>query len=162
MEVVFPLHAAWVWNNYFLSSLSLSLSFSLFLLLFCVVLWHSSGFGTVHHSVCTPPLATTPSSPPPSLPRSSSSSLSVVYQDGFYGAADLYVSKLTSHPTTQPLCPLPSRLSPALFFFFPSGGDSACCVRSCATQSCLHKGEWAHSEETQRTTWSIQTQDPPW
>uniref|UniRef100_A0AAV2KKX4 RNA binding protein fox-1 homolog 2 n=1 Tax=Knipowitschia caucasica TaxID=637954 RepID=A0AAV2KKX4_KNICA len=43
----------------------------------------------------------------------------VVYQDGFYGAADLYVSKLTSHPhRTLPLT--------AFLFCFSSAGDSAC------------------------------------
>ncbi|XP_054891477.1 RNA binding protein fox-1 homolog 2 isoform X4 [Poeciliopsis prolifica] len=58
----------------------------------------------------------------------------VVYQDGFYGAADLYVSKLTSE-TTRHLCPcLHGLLSALLFSFrfvffpfpFPSRGDSAC------------------------------------
>uniref|UniRef100_A0A3P9PQA7 RNA binding protein fox-1 homolog 2 n=1 Tax=Poecilia reticulata TaxID=8081 RepID=A0A3P9PQA7_POERE len=53
----------------------------------------------------------------------------VVYQDGFYGAADLYVSKLTSEMTHH-LCPcLHSLLSALLFLFFfpfPSWGDSAC------------------------------------
>uniref|UniRef100_A0AAQ4RHU1 RNA binding protein fox-1 homolog 2 n=1 Tax=Gasterosteus aculeatus aculeatus TaxID=481459 RepID=A0AAQ4RHU1_GASAC len=49
----------------------------------------------------------------------------VVYQDGFYGAADLYVSKLASHQT-HPLCiALPSRPPAALLFFPPGGVDSA-------------------------------------
>uniref|UniRef100_A0A4W6DP20 Fox-1 C-terminal domain-containing protein n=1 Tax=Lates calcarifer TaxID=8187 RepID=A0A4W6DP20_LATCA len=46
----------------------------------------------------------------------------VVYQDGFYGAADLYVSKLTSHRHALPVPPL----TPFSCSFFSSGGDCAC------------------------------------
>lgn len=109
------------WKSHFLCMLhgceittySLSLSLSLSFVFCCVVTFLHSGFGTVHHSVCTPSTL----HPPTLLPISPRSSfpLSVVYQDGFYGAADLYVSKLTSRPT-HPLCPSPSRLSPALLF----------------------------------------------
>lgn len=62
MEVVFPLHAAWVWNNTFSLFFS-SLSSPLFFMLCFLILIHLGVFfGTVHHSVCTPPL------PPPHPP----------------------------------------------------------------------------------------------
>lgn len=84
-------HAAWVWNNELLS-----------LSLLCFLLsWHSS---TLVLGLCTavcappPPLPMYPSLPLVPLPCSSHH-LSVVYQDGFYSAADLYVSTLTSSPT---------------------------------------------------------------
>lgn len=118
----------------------LSLSFSL---LCFAVLWRWS---TLVLGLCTTVFAT-----PRPLPRTysfpplcSSCALSVVYQDGFYGAADLYVSKLTARPT-HPLWP--SRLSLASCSSFSSGSDSACCVQSCAAQSCLHNGEWGHIQE---------------
>lgn len=95
MEVVFPLHAAWVWINY---SLFLSSCSFFFVCFCCVVTFIHSGFWDcaplrLH---CAPPLSPShPSSSPPFLSLCRSS-LSVVYQDGFYGAADLYVSKSTS------------------------------------------------------------------
>lgn len=166
MEVVFPLHAAWVWNNYFFS-LSLSPSFFPSLpvpSLVFAVLWRSS---TLFFWDCAPlclhPLnyTVTPASSyssSPLRPFPFSSALSVVYQDGFYGAADLYVSKLNL-PSDTPSLSIPSRLSPALF---SSGGDSACasshalhraaCVKvnEPTTRSCL---------ETQRTTCNKLTED---
>lgn len=112
------------------SFLSLFLSLSVFLFpLVIAVLWPSPTlvFGTVHHSICTPlhytPFPSYFAPAPLSLSRpSSSSSLSVVYQDGFYGAADLYVSKLTSHRHALPVPPL----TPFSCSFFSSGGDCAC------------------------------------
>uniref|UniRef100_A0A7N8WLC7 RNA binding protein fox-1 homolog 2 n=1 Tax=Mastacembelus armatus TaxID=205130 RepID=A0A7N8WLC7_9TELE len=51
----------------------------------------------------------------------------VVYQDGFYGAADLYVSKLSRPPTPPPPTHLPApSLTPFSCSFVSSGGDSAC------------------------------------
>lgn len=137
MELVFPLHAAWVWNNYFSLSLSLPLSsfFSLstwslfFSILLCCDLHPPWVSGTVHHSVRTAPSTSCSSSalsPPLSLPLPCSPPppLSVVYQDGFYGAADLYVSKFTSNRHTISVPPLTA--FSCSFFFFPSWGDSAC------------------------------------
>lgn len=135
MELVFPLHAAWVWNNYFSLSLSLFLPFSpsLYLIplfLYFAVLWPPSTLGfwdraplcshcTLHFLLFfrSVPLSLSlplPCSPPP---------LSVVYQDGFYGAADLYVSKFTSNRHTISVPPLTAF---SCSFFFPSWGDSAC------------------------------------
>lgn len=93
MEVVFSLHAAWVWNN---DLLSLSLFFVF--LLCCDV--HPLWFWDCALLFAPPPRHST-------LLLSSLSLLSVVYQDGFYGAADLYVSTLTSGPTHLPLPPPP-------------------------------------------------------
>ncbi len=129
MEVVFPLHAAWVWNNYFFS-LSHSSPLFLFPLFVFAVLWRSS---TLVLGLCTTPFAPPPLHPTTLLPLSVSlpfpSSLSVVYQDGFYGAADLYVSKLTSHRHALSVPPLT-----AFSCSFSSGGDSAC-----ASSHALHR-----------------------
>lgn len=83
------------------------------------------------------PLPVYPSLPFVPLPCSSRH-LSVVYQDGFYSAADLYVSTLTSNPTH--ICSLPHSPPCSFFLFFFSASDSACCVQSCAVQSHPHKG----------------------
>lgn len=96
--------------------------------------------------------------PPPSLSPSHVlllPPLSVVYQDGFYGAADLYVSKFTSNRHTISVPPLTAF---SCSFFFSLLGWFCMCVRSCAAQSCLHNGEWW--ELFRSTTCHIPAQDP--
>lgn len=93
------------WKLYFLCMLhgceimiySLFLSFFVFLLC-CDV--HPLWFWDCALLFAPPPRHST-------LLLSSLSLLSVVYQDGFYGAADLYVSTLISGPTHLPLPPSP-------------------------------------------------------
>lgn len=106
-----------------ITTFSLSSSLLLSSLLCFALLWSSSTLGL---GLCTPP-----SSPSFALlvPVSTSSSFfplllpspppSVVYQDGFYGAADLYVSNFYSR-TTRHICP--SRHA----YGFLLWGDSAC------------------------------------
>lgn len=138
MEVVFSLHAAWVWNN---DLLSLSLFFCVFAVLWCT--------STLVLGLCTP--VCTPSwslYPPPFFPVPSQCGVS-----GWFLRRCRLICKYTHlWPNTPSRTPSPtSQLPPP----FSSASDSACCVQSCAAQSCLHKGEWAQSLQKQSTACEI-------